>query len=344
MCTSASLMMGAVDTQVQVNGAAESSGENGGSNQARAPHRSRALRTAAATLELIRAGDRSLRVLQVGSADTSLAPLCPDDDEIAAHDPRDPRELPADDFDCAVSVDSVWRLSGDERRAHLDTLRSTARIVLVEAPLDEDDALEDVGRYFEERGDWTATITEERLAELEAINALDAVDASADAVESLSQALDDLAESAEAADRGVLVAVADRSIPGFDLEPLRAPSGRETLPATLPLALEIHRANDRLAAAEQRARKLELQLARREGQIGDMSTKLAELSLLASEERRVRRRLEHELEVAQNTRGYRLGHRFYRVRTRARAGIRAVGRGIAAPFKAVKRRLARSRR
>jgi hypothetical protein len=338
-------MMSPVETQVQVNGAAESSGENGGSKEARAPHGSRALRTAAATLELIRAGDRSLRVLQVGSPDTSLAPLCPEDDEIAALDPHDPRELPAEDFDCAVSVDSVWRLSGDERRAHLDTLRSTARIVLVEAPLDSDDALEDVGRYFEEQGDWTATISEERLAELEAISALDAGEAPEDAVESLSQALDDLAEGAEAADRGVLVAVADRSIPGFDLEPLRTPSGdRETLPATLPLALEIHRANDRLAAAEQRARKLELQLARREGQIGDMSTKLAELSLLASNERRARRRLEHELEVAQNTRGYRLGHRFYRLRTRVRAGLRAVGRGIAAPFRAVKRKLARSRR
>jgi hypothetical protein len=333
-------MMSHVEAGVQVNGSPES-GDAVPANGSNSADRERALRTAAATLELIRSGDQALRVLQLGSSETSLAHLCADH-EVAAVEPGAGDIEPADEFDCAISVDRLWRLSGRERTAHLETLRSKARIVLVEAPLDDDSALEDAGRFFEEQGDWTATISEEQLAELDALNSLDRLEESDDAVAAFAQALEDLAQSTEFADRGVLVAAPEETVPGFDLEPLRPARTRgpaDVLAPTLPLALEIQRANGRVDAAEQRSQSLELLLARREAQLRDISTKLADLSVIASDDRRARRLAEHELEVARGTRGYRLGHRVYRIRTSIRRGLGRVGRALISPLRLIKRKL-----
>ena len=305
----------------------------------------RGARIAAATLDLIRSGERSLRVLELGNPETSLALLCADD-EVAALDGEDIAEAPdSETFDCAVSVDRIWRLEGEERTEHLEALRSQARIVLIEAPLNGDSVLEDAGRFFEEQGDWTALVSEDRLAELRALSALDGLDGPGEAIRSLATALENLSRGSDVADRGVLISATDESAPGFDLQPLRpddSPGAVNTqglLAGALPLALEMQRTSNRLAAAERRSQGLELALQRRDSQLTDLSTKLAELSRVAAEERRVRRRIERDLEEAKGTRGYRLGLWSYRVRTRMRRGARRFGAAILSPLRRAKRRL-----
>ncbi len=331
---------------MKLNGGVATEPRRGTANGTRSTDSERPQRIAAAALDLIRSGERSLRVLQLGGADAPLAPLCADDEVAEAEVEGAEAGSTAERFDCAVSVDRLWRLSGSERTEHLEALRASARIVLVEAPLNGDSVLEDAGRFFEELGDWTALVSEERLAELHALSALEEVEEPGDAIRTLARALDNLTRTAENTDRAVLVSVTDESAPGFDLESLRrrdsggsATSPTALLAGALPVALEMQRAGNRSAVAERRAQELELTLARRAARLDDLASKLAEATRLASDERRLRRRAERELEVAKGTRGYRLGLRIYRIRTRIRAGARSFAAAVVSPLRRVKRRL-----
>ena len=137
-------------------------------------------------------------------------------------------------------------------------LRSQRANRAVEAPLNGD-----VGRSrtraASSRSGATGrrSISEDRLAELRrAQRARRARRSRTTAIGSLAPALENLSREPEAADRGVLVSATDESAPGFDLEPLRPDDGPSAVNAqgllagALPLALEMQRTSNRLAAAE----------------------------------------------------------------------------------------------
>lgn len=295
-----------MDSKVDLCGSADTGAAvNGGVTD----REDRAIRLIGATLDLIRSGNSSLRVLQLGGTAGSLAPWRKGD-EIALVE-AESSLANTQSADCAVSVDRLSSLSGAERREHLEELRSNAGVILVEAPLEQDAALDDAQRYFEELGDWTTLVTERRFSELPA--------------------------STSTAERAVLVCVADESAAAIDVTALRT----ETAPdnETSAVGLELSRAAQRLEAAEQRTRTLEGELGRRGAQVSDLATKLADLSRLAADERRRRRRAEFELEQAKSTRGYRLGLRIFHIRTAIRGAFASVGRTITSPLRLAKRKL-----
>lgn len=247
-------------------------------------------------------------------------------------------------FDCAVAIDAVHRLGAAERRRRLARLRRAARgLVVVEAPRagDGENPLDDAIELFREYGDSVLVLSAEHLPAVLTMAELRRAPGGAAAgagpgSQAISQGL--LAASSQPP-RSLLISIVDPEAPGIDVSALQwccSPAGApERDPASLallPLSLEIRRLSDRLELERADAGRVR-------AEADDMRRKLADLTRIASEDRRARENAELQVEIIAAARGYRIGLAFWKVRAATRRRLAAGWRLVTAPARATARLL-----
>jgi hypothetical protein len=294
----------------------------------------------------------SIRVLELAEPPAGLAELLPGDDVVATGIRGDGDngatafEAEDDAFDCAVALEPGEWLSSEPQQTAIGELRRVVRGPLLIAGKNGLE-IETTRRALEDRGEIVSVISEAGLPFAATLGRMvdtqnDELSPAACGVVAASRLI---SASEGAPQTAILVARPPDHNGALDTRMLElctaedSPPAGEELALAIPLIRELRAVSERLAESEARSRRLTAEVALRDARRKDLAANLADICQLMATEQAAREEAERGLAEAQGTRGYRLGLASYRFRIRVMEGVRAAGRVVTRPVRAVISRL-----